>query len=114
MRALRLFARNAVSSRSHRLQLSALLIVALTLTVAPAWAQPPEPVAEAQHQAGGEANLVLPDLNQVSFRGVASRTLLMGGLGVCALGLVFGLVIYSQIRRLPAHRVPEDLPHPDR
>jgi K(+)-stimulated pyrophosphate-energized sodium pump len=57
-----------------------------------------------QHQAGGEANLVLPDLDQVSFRGMTSRTLLMGGLGVCALGLVFGLVIYSQIRRLPAHR----------
>jgi K(+)-stimulated pyrophosphate-energized sodium pump len=104
MRALRLFARNAVSSRSHRLRFSPLLIVALTLTVAPAWAQPPEPVAEVQHQAGGEANLVLPDLNQVSFRGVPSRTLLMGGLGVCGLGLVFGLVIYSQIRRLPAHR----------
>jgi K(+)-stimulated pyrophosphate-energized sodium pump len=61
-------------------------------------------VAEVPHQAGGEANLVLPDLDQVSFRAMTSRTLLMGGLGVCALGLVFGLVIYSQIRRLPAHR----------
>ena len=30
---------------------------------------------------GGEANLVLPDLSQVDFRGVNGRTLLMGGLG---------------------------------
>ena len=102
MHALRLFSRNAVSARSLRLALSGLLM-ALVLT-SPAWAQPAEPVADAQHQAGGEANLVLPDLNQVSFQGVPSRTLLMGGLGVCVLGLVFGLVIYSQIRRLPAHR----------
>jgi K(+)-stimulated pyrophosphate-energized sodium pump len=102
MHALRLFVRNVVSVRS--LSLLSGVVIALTLTAAPAWAQPPEPAAEVQHQAGGEANLVLPDLNQVSFRGVPSRTLLMGGLGVCALGLVFGLVIYSQIRRLPAHQ----------
>src|SRR5262249_16350925 len=31
-------------------------------------------------------------------------TLLMSGLAVCALGLVFGLVIYQQLRRLPVHR----------
>jgi K(+)-stimulated pyrophosphate-energized sodium pump len=103
MHALRLFVRNVVSARSLLLPLSGFLVV-LTLIAAPAWAQPPEPAAEVQHQAGGEANLVLPDLDQVSFRGIASRTLLMGGLGVCVLGLVFGLVIYSQIRRLPAHQ----------
>jgi K(+)-stimulated pyrophosphate-energized sodium pump len=103
MRALRSLLRIAISRHSLRLQLSGLLVV-LALTSTPAWAQPPEPAAEVQHQAGGEANLVLPDLDQVSFRGVASRTLLMGGLGICALGLMFGLVIYSQIRRLPAHR----------
>jgi K(+)-stimulated pyrophosphate-energized sodium pump len=103
MHALRLFVRNVVSARSFRLRLSGFL-VALTLIAAPAWAQPPEPAAEVQHQPGGEANLVLPDLDQVSFRGMSSRTLLMSGLGVCALGLIFGLVIYSQVRRLPAHR----------
>ena len=31
------------------------------------------------------------------------RTLLMLGLGVCVLGLVFGLVIYSQLKNLPVH-----------
>src|SRR5207253_2971151 len=41
----------------------------------------------APHRGGGEANLILPDLGSVSFQGVNSRTLLMGGLGVCVLGL---------------------------
>src|SRR5574341_2654329 len=103
MHLLRLFLRTVVFRRVFCLQLSGVLL-ALALTSTPVGAQLPEPAAEAQHQAGGEANLVLPDLDQVSFRGVPSRTLLMGGLGICALGLVFGLVIYSQIRRLPAHQ----------
>jgi K(+)-stimulated pyrophosphate-energized sodium pump len=55
------------------------------------------------HQAGGEANLVIPDLSQVSVGGMNSRTLLGLGLVVCLLGLVFGLVIFAQLRRLPVH-----------
>ena len=35
--------------------------------------------------------------------GLNSRTLLGLGLVVCVLGLVFGLVIYGQLRRLPVH-----------
>ncbi len=31
------------------------------------------------------------------------RTLLLGGLVVCALGLAFGMVIYFQLRNLPVH-----------
>jgi K(+)-stimulated pyrophosphate-energized sodium pump len=55
--------------------------------------------------AGGEANLRLPDLGQVSFLGGTSgRTLLMGGLVVCALGLAFGLWIYTKLKNLPVHR----------
>jgi len=67
-------------------------------------AQPPVAAGAAQREAGGEANLVLPDLGQVAVHGINSRTLLLGGLGVCALGLLFGLVIYTQIKHLPAHR----------
>src|SRR5881275_3327580 len=63
-------------------------------------AQTPAPAAHT----GGEANLVLPDLGQVDFQGVNGRTLLMGGLGVCVLGLVFGLVIFRQLRNLPVHK----------
>jgi K(+)-stimulated pyrophosphate-energized sodium pump len=66
-------------------------------------AQPPEP-AQAAHQAGGEAALVLPDLSQVDFRGINARTLLTAGIGVCVLGLLFGWVIYRNVRNLPVHR----------
>jgi K(+)-stimulated pyrophosphate-energized sodium pump len=54
---------------------------------------------------GGEANLIIPDLSQVSFfGGIHGRSLLMGGLGVCALGLLFGLVMYSQLKRMAVHQ----------
>src|SRR5437764_2052575 len=58
-----------------------------------------------EHQAGGEANLVIPDLSQVSFLGgIHGRSLLMGGLVVCALGLLFGLVFYGQLKRMAVHQ----------
>jgi K(+)-stimulated pyrophosphate-energized sodium pump len=52
---------------------------------------------------GGEASLKVPDLGQAQFLGMNGRTLLMSGLLVCVLGLVFGLVIYSQLKNLPVH-----------
>ncbi len=52
---------------------------------------------------GGEANLVVPDLSTVTFRGWNGRTLLMGGLGVCALGLLFGLMTFTELKNLPVH-----------
>jgi K(+)-stimulated pyrophosphate-energized sodium pump len=54
--------------------------------------------------SGGEASLVLPDLDQARFLGVSGRSLLLWGLLVCALGFVFGLVIYRQLKNLPVHR----------
>jgi K(+)-stimulated pyrophosphate-energized sodium pump len=54
-------------------------------------------------QTGGEASLVIPDLSQGTFLGTSGRTLLMGGLGICALGLLFGLITYMQLRDLPVH-----------
>ena len=51
-----------------------------------------------------EADLRLPDLSSVKFHGVSGRTLLMGGLAICVAGLVFGLVIYRHLRRLPVHQ----------
>ncbi len=60
---------------------------------------------KVEHRAGGEANLIIPDLSQVSFvGGIHGRSLLMGGLLVCALGLLFGLVMYSQLKRMPVHQ----------
>jgi K(+)-stimulated pyrophosphate-energized sodium pump len=58
-----------------------------------------------QHRPGGEANLELPDLSRVEFLGGTNgRTLLMSGLIVCALGLLFGLLIYMNLKKLPVHR----------
>jgi K(+)-stimulated pyrophosphate-energized sodium pump len=92
-----------MSRRSHRcprarpLALSLAVLALLVLAVASA------ALAAQTHQGGGEANLRIPDLSQVTVGGMNSRTLLGLGLGVCVLGLVFGLVIYAQLRHLPVH-----------
>jgi K(+)-stimulated pyrophosphate-energized sodium pump len=58
-----------------------------------------------QPHAGGEANLVLPDLDLATFFGdVGGSTLLYGGLAVGVLGLLFGLVIYKQLQGMPVHK----------
>jgi K(+)-stimulated pyrophosphate-energized sodium pump len=64
------------------------------------------PLLAQESSAGGEANLVLPDLSQATFFGGAidGRTLLLYGLAVAALGLLFGLIIYNQLKNLPVHR----------
>ncbi len=53
---------------------------------------------------GGEASLILPDLAQVNFLGIDGRSLLLVGIVVCLLGLLFGLAIYMQLKKLPVHR----------
>ncbi len=85
---------NALSRRSRpRVFAPALAVIAalIALFAVPlAWA--------------GEAELVVPDLGSQNFLGMPGNTLLMIGLGVCALGLLFGMVIFSQLRGLPVHR----------
>jgi K(+)-stimulated pyrophosphate-energized sodium pump len=56
-----------------------------------------------QQHAGGEANLLIPDLNTVQFLGMGGKTLLSFGLIVCAAGLLFALIIYGRLKRLPVH-----------
>src|SRR6185295_17133092 len=63
----------------------------------------PVPAAPAPHAGGGEASLRMPDVGTIQLMGVNGRTLLLGGLVVCVLGLVFGLVIYKRIEKLPVH-----------
>ena len=72
--------------------------------VSPALAAANMAAKAPQAQAGGEANLVIPDLSQVEFLGIKGRSLLLGGLVVCALGLLFGLVIYTQLKNMPVHQ----------
>jgi len=60
--------------------------------------------AQATAEAGGEANLKLPDLSQVHFLGIDGHKLLLFGLLFCVFGLIFGLAIYSRLKNLPVHR----------
>ena len=85
-----------------------------------AWAQspaaPPDshgrgPSGQATgHRPGGEANLVLPDLSRVEFLGgIDGHNLLLIGIAVCVLGLLFGLMIYMQLKNLPVHRAMREI-----
>jgi K(+)-stimulated pyrophosphate-energized sodium pump len=60
-----------------------------------------------EHAGGGEASLVLPNLRTVhfvNFFGLDGHDLLSIGLLFCAAGLLFGLVIFVQLKNLPVHR----------
>ncbi|MFY9822170.1 MAG: hypothetical protein WAM82_12365, partial [Thermoanaerobaculia bacterium] len=65
-------------TRRGRLMLGLAALLAL-LGVAPA--------------SASEADLLLPDLASQSFFGFDGHTLLLGGLFVCVLGMLFGLVM---------------------
>ncbi len=73
-------------------------VAALTMLSAAAHAQ------TAPEAAGGEANLKVPDLSQVSFLGVNGHALLVWGILFCIFGLCFGLAIYMRLKNLPVHR----------
>jgi K(+)-stimulated pyrophosphate-energized sodium pump len=61
--------------------------------------------AQPGSEAGGEANLKLPDLSSVQFLGgIDGHKLLLWGILVCLLGLLFGLTIYTRLKNLPVHR----------
>jgi len=94
---------SCLASQGHRCGRSAAATLAvLTLSASAAFAQPTAEV-------GGEANLKLPDLRSVLFHGVNGHNLLLVGLLFCALGLLFGLVIYKQLQGLPVHRTMQEI-----
>ncbi len=94
-----------IGRRGSLVTLLPVVIAIAVLLIAPAHglAQNPPP------QGGGEAHLILPDLSQATFMGINGRTLLMYGLGVCALGLLFGLMTYKELRDLPVHQSMRDV-----
>ena len=91
------------------------MLAMLLLCAFVAFAQDSQPAADtaivttettAVEPAAGhksEAELVLPDLGSVQFLGMSGHNLLLGGLGVCVLGLLFGVVMYVQLKNLPVH-----------
>ena len=58
--------------------------------------------------AASEADLVLPNLNDPALAsflgGMTGSQLLMWGLLICLAGLVFGAVIYGQVKKMPVHK----------
>ena len=91
------------------------LAIALACSLGAVSAQASEPGAPAAaataHKPGGEANLVLPDVSKVSFLNGAidGHKLLTIGLIVAALGMGFGLLIYSQLKNMPVHKSMLDI-----
>ena len=65
--------------------------------------------AYGQTEAGGEASLKVPDLSTVNFLGMNGHALLTIGLLFCAGGLLFGMVIFVQLKNLPVHRTMREM-----
>src|SRR5258708_38242629 len=55
-------------------------------------------------EPGGEGNLTLPALSQVTFLGIDGHKLLFFGIVICIFGSGFGLAIYSRLKNLPVHK----------
>ncbi len=67
-----------------------------------------QPAAEAMRPMT-EKDIVLPDFTTQSFLGLDGHQLLTFGIGVCLLGMVFGLVVFAQLRRLPVHKAMREI-----
>jgi K(+)-stimulated pyrophosphate-energized sodium pump len=65
--------------------------------------------AQPTSEAAGEATLRLPDLSSVNFLGMDGHSLLLIGIAFCFFGLLFGLAIYMQLKKLPVHRAMLDI-----
>jgi K(+)-stimulated pyrophosphate-energized sodium pump len=80
------------------------IVVVSSIVAMPRVASALQPQTTAtQEPRGGEASLILPDLSQVEFQGIDGHSLLMSGLVVCGLGLLFGLMVFTQTKNLPVH-----------
>ncbi len=90
--------KNVLSRRNLVAASTAIAFIAFNAFTAFAQGEP------APRRAGGEANLRLPDLSKESFLGVDGHTLLLLGIVICFLGLLFGLGIYMNLKKLPVHR----------
>ncbi len=70
---------------------------------------------QAPNAYASEADLLLPDLHSQSFLdgivqgGIPGNTLLMWGLVICLFGMIFGVVQYIGIRKLPVHSAMREI-----
>jgi K(+)-stimulated pyrophosphate-energized sodium pump len=96
-----------VTTLRRRLLLTLLLVFGALAT--PFGARLNAQAATAPSGAGGEASLIIPDLSRVSFLGVNGHSLLLSGLVVCALGLLFALMIYTRLKNMAVHVSMRDI-----
>ncbi|MCI0416552.1 sodium-translocating pyrophosphatase [bacterium] len=61
------------------------------------------------HSSASEADLILPDLEAETFQGVTGFNLLLVGLAVCVFGMLFGMIMYRQLKGLPVHRSMKEI-----
>src|SRR3954453_8004732 len=54
--------------------------------------------------SASEAELILPDLGSQTFLGGSGPNPPLGGLVVCLGGMIFGMIMYTQLKNLPVHR----------
>ncbi|MGB7511578.1 MAG: sodium-translocating pyrophosphatase [Pelodictyon phaeoclathratiforme] len=65
---------------------------------------------QAPNAFASEADLILPDLHSgLFFGGIPGDTLLMWGLAICLFGMLFGVVQYMGIRKLPVHNAMREI-----
>ncbi len=98
--------RSAIASIGRRAVTALAAAVSVVTSATAALASSPE---AGGHQPGGEASLILPDLSQVSFMGIDGHSLLLIGVAVSALGMLFGLAIYSNLKNLPVHAAMQEI-----
>jgi K(+)-stimulated pyrophosphate-energized sodium pump len=65
--------------------------------------------ATASARPRSEAQLQLPDFHQVKFLGMSGWAILALGLGVSAIGLLFGLIKYQKLKNLPVHAAMKEI-----
>ena len=62
--------------------------------------------------SASEADLPpIPDLNSARFfhNSIGGWTLLASGIGICGLGFLFGIVMYTRLKNLPVHRAMREV-----
>ncbi len=63
----------------------------------------------ASTAGASEAELKIPDLGSVSFLGMSGRSLLVGGLVICLLGMGFGFMQFTAVKNLPVHKAMREI-----
>ena len=105
-----MISRKRAAAAAQKALLQALGFLTTLLVALPALAQPDHaaPGGAAPHKGGGEANLIVPKLDDTTIAsfldGKAGSTLLMAGIVVSVLGMGFGFMIYTQLKNAPVHK----------